>query len=140
MQPKEEQEDEEEEPDEEMMSRDSLLRIFTRFHAVVTTEAGKQRLREAVVAGKVVEDETATIQREICEEFGYNGDYGLRCFRRILKRYKDDAPLIHTFMRFCQVLVCVAVKQEETGQGGLDLKEEGEMGEIAFDRRNEKLV
>lgn len=95
--------DEDAERDEEMMPRDALLRIFTRFQAAVSTEVGKERLREAVRVGKVVEDETAAMQKEICEDLGYNGQYGLRCFRRVLEHYKQDMPLVQSFMRFCQV-------------------------------------
>lgn len=36
--------------------------------AVISTAAGKERLRAAVKAGKEVEDETAAIQKEICAE------------------------------------------------------------------------
>ncbi len=104
--------------------------------AIVTTDAGKARLRRAVVAGRVIEDETADIQREICREvrlrrggrrghprrtdtdrltlvglqFGHDGEYGMRCFRRVLDYYKGDAAMSYQFMQFCQMCVCACVR------------------------------
>ncbi len=38
-------------------------------------------------------------------QFGHDGNYGLRCFSRVLEHYKSDTPLCHKFMQFCEVCV-----------------------------------
>ena len=38
-------------------------------------------------------------------QFGFDGDYGLRCFKRVLEYYKNDPPLTYQFMYFCQMCV-----------------------------------
>eukprot|EP00054_Salpingoeca_dolichothecata_P031722 m.264409 g.264409 ORF g.264409 m.264409 type:complete len:323 (+) comp27807_c0_seq1:82-1050(+) len=86
-----------------MLTKDQLLRIFAKFKAIVNSPAGKQRLKDAVKAGKDPEDETTAIQKEIAVALGIDGEHCMNCFREVMKTYQQTDPsLCQQFALFLQ--------------------------------------
>eukprot|EP00041_Stephanoeca_diplocostata_P027756 m.770675 g.770675 ORF g.770675 m.770675 type:complete len:286 (-) comp23241_c0_seq10:1124-1981(-) len=85
-----------------MISKEHLYDMFSSFSAMVESEDGKRRLKDAVAEGKAVEDVTSQMQVEIAEKLGLDGNHVTDMFKHVLKVYKDDEVLCEQFIKFCE--------------------------------------
>eukprot|EP00049_Salpingoeca_infusionum_P001035 m.44493 g.44493 ORF g.44493 m.44493 type:complete len:350 (-) comp10836_c0_seq1:240-1289(-) len=72
-----------------MITKDQFVRFCKKFTELIILAETKQRLKDAIAAGRPVEDETTAIQREIFERMDIDGEFGVKCLGSIRESLRD---------------------------------------------------
>ncbi|OAY71618.1 hypothetical protein ACMD2_20041 [Ananas comosus] len=83
-----------------MLTRDELLRLFSRFHSLTSQPDVKKRIADAVKDKQEAVAVTTAIQEEIFHEMGIDPRFGIACLGKVNAVYENDMDLMIQFYRF----------------------------------------
>ncbi|XP_066338053.1 uncharacterized protein [Miscanthus floridulus] len=85
---------------ESMMTREQLLRLFSRFSFLTSLPEVKQRIADAVRDKQEAVAVTTEIQEEILREMGVDPSFGIGCLGKVNVVYENDKDLMIKFYQF----------------------------------------
>ncbi|PKA55531.1 hypothetical protein AXF42_Ash006733 [Apostasia shenzhenica] len=86
--------------DSGMLSREQLLRLFSRFSFLTSQADVKKRIMDAVRDKQEAVAITTAIQEEILLEMGIDPRFGISCLGRVNAVYENDMELMIQFYKF----------------------------------------
>ncbi|KAJ4775909.1 plant/protein [Rhynchospora pubera] len=84
----------------EMLSREQLLHLFSRFSFLVSLPDAKKRILDAVRDKQEAIAVTTAIQEEILLEMGIDPGFGIGCLGKVNTVYENDMELMIKFFQF----------------------------------------
>ncbi|CAN6371913.1 unnamed protein product, partial [Urochloa humidicola] len=85
---------------ENMLTREQLLHLFSRFSFLTSLPEVKQRIADAVRDKQEAVAVTTEIQEEILREMGVDPSFGIGCLGKVNLVYENDKDLMIKFYQF----------------------------------------
>ena len=83
-----------------MLSKAQLMAFFDAGEALLASEETRRKLKDAKLLNRDVEELVTSLQKELLESQGVQGDFGISCLGRISTEYKQDSQLMARFLKF----------------------------------------